>query len=202
MKLLPNLTIATVVMVLWAQWGVAEVYVYEAPDGERVVTDRPMPGYELVSRRDTVRDAGHALAGRPVASPSMTMEDYRGFITAASERYNLDPALVRAVIQVESNFNPHAVSSAGAAGLMQLMRSTAEQHKVKDRFDPGANIDAGARHLKYLMQRFDGELRLVLAAYNAGATNVDQYDGIPPFPETEQFVAKVLGLHLKYRQSD
>lgn len=200
MNWLPTASIAAL-LGIWCLGCQAEIYVYEGPGGDRVVTDQPMPGYKLVSRRDTVRDAGHALAGRPVARQRPgRLEDYAGYIASASERHDLDPALLKAVIQVESHFDPNAVSRAGAAGLMQLMESTAEQHKVKDRFDPGANIDAGAKHLKYLMQRFDGELRLVLAAYNAGATNVDKYRDIPPFPETEQFVAKVLGLHLQYRQ--
>lgn len=202
MNWLPTARIVALLGALWCPWCLADIYVYQGPDGERIVSDQPMQGYELVSRRDTVRDAGDALAGRPVPRERPgEPKDFAHYIASASQRHNLDPALLKAVIQVESHFNPDAVSSAGAAGLMQLMRSTADQHKIKDRFNPGDNIEAGAKHLKYLMKRFDGELRLVLAAYNAGATTVDEYRDIPPFPETQQFVAKVLGLHLKYRQS-
>jgi soluble lytic murein transglycosylase-like protein len=176
----------------------AEVYIYRGPDGERMISDHPLPAgdkdYQLLTRRDTLQDAGHILAKRRVVTGSA--REYRFYIDSASERYRIDPALVEAVIEVESGFNPEAVSNRGATGLMQLMRSTAQRYEVNDRFNPRENINAGVRHLSYLMERFDGQVPLALAAYNAGAGSVERYRGIPPFPETRRFVDKVLNYHM------
>ncbi|MDZ7686423.1 MAG: lytic transglycosylase domain-containing protein [Gammaproteobacteria bacterium] len=111
-------------------------------------------------------------------------------VEVASRRYNLDPALVEAVIYVESGFDPHAVSHRGAAGLMQLMKGTAESYRVSERHDPRQNIHAGTKHLAALLDRF-GTVRLALAAYNAGAGAVKRYDGVPPYPETQRYIKKV-----------
>jgi soluble lytic murein transglycosylase len=113
-------------------------------------------------------------------------------IRDAAERHGLSEELVAAVIRVESGFNPRAVSRKGARGLMQLMPATAMQLGVRDSFDPGENIDGGVRHLRGLIERFDNNLSLALAAYNAGERAVLQYGGIPPYPETQQYVAKIL----------
>lgn len=198
MNSLRGMLSAAIAVLLCCQVAQAEIFVYRGANGERLVSDHPMPGYDLVSRRDTVENVGHILANRPVAA--VNPEEFQDYINTAGMRYGLDPALLEAIIQVESGFNPHAVSRTGATGLMQLMKETAAQYDLANRFDPAANIDAGARHLKYLMERFDGELPLVLAAYNAGATTVERYQGLPPFPETRQYVTKVLGFHLRYRQ--
>jgi soluble lytic murein transglycosylase-like protein len=123
---------------------------------------------------------------------------YAEAIQAAAEKYGLDARLLTAVIQVESNFMHRARSPKGAMGLMQLMPATARQYAVEDPFDPSANIEAGARHLKSLLDRFD--LRLALAAYNAGAGAVTRYGGVPPYPETREYVKRVLGLLRSARQ--
>jgi hypothetical protein len=107
-------------------------------------------------------------------------------------RYGVDPALVHAVIGAESAFNPWAVSRKGAQGLMQLMPRTASALGVRDSFNPRDNIEGGVRHLRYLLDRYPGDVSLVLAAYNAGEGSVDQYGGIPPYPETQQYVQKIL----------
>jgi len=120
------------------------------------------------------------LAGRPFAA----------LIASAAVAYGVDERLVHAVIEAESNYQPRARSRTGAKGLMQLMPATARQYAVRDPYDPQANIEAGVRHLKDLLGRF--ELRLALAAYNAGEGAVRTYGGLPPFAETRRYVARVL----------
>jgi soluble lytic murein transglycosylase-like protein len=119
--------------------------------------------------------------------------DYEELIVKASERYRVDPALVKAVIKAESNFNHRAVSPVGARGLMQLMPATAAILRVEDSFHPESNIDGGVRHLRYLMNLFSGNLPLVLAAYNAGEKTVLLHNNrIPPYQETQTYVRRVL----------
>ncbi|MCL2603479.1 MAG: lytic transglycosylase domain-containing protein [Defluviitaleaceae bacterium] len=112
-------------------------------------------------------------------------------IRAAAARYDLDPELIRALIRAESNFRPDAVSSAGAMGLMQLMPGTAASLGVTDPFDIAQNINGGSQYLRRMMDLFDGDTSLVLAAYNAGAGAVQRHGGIPPFRETQNFVPRV-----------
>jgi len=112
---------------------------------------------------------------------------------AAALRHGLDPALVRAVVAVESGFQPQAVSPKGAQGLMQLMPRTAREMGVEDPFDPAANLDGGSRYLSSLVTRYDGDLTRALAAYNAGIGAVARHGGVPPYAETRKYVRKVLG---------
>jgi soluble lytic murein transglycosylase-like protein len=121
-------------------------------------------------------------------------------IAAACQRYSVEFELVKAVIKAESAFDPFALSSAGARGLMQLMPDTAAQHGVADIHDPRSNIEGGVRHLRLLLDRFRGNLTLALAAYNAGAEAVDRYNGVPPYAETQTYVQRVLQFRELYRQ--
>jgi hypothetical protein len=113
-------------------------------------------------------------------------------LNQAAARYNLPPSLLLSVARTESNLNPNAVSPAGAQGVMQLMPATAAGLGVSDPFDPAQNIDGGAKYLSQLLTQFHGDTSLALAAYNAGPGNVNKYGGIPPFPETQAYVSKVL----------
>jgi len=125
----------------------------------------------------------------------ITQQSIDSAIDAAAKRHNVDANLVRAVIQVESNYNPRAVSRKGAMGLMQLMPSTARQLKVANPFDPNQNIDGGVRHLKLLLDNYGGDVQLSLAAYNAGSGAVARSGGVPPYSETRGYVKKITKLY-------
>jgi soluble lytic murein transglycosylase-like protein len=116
---------------------------------------------------------------------------YDGIIIEASRKFYGDAALVSAVIKAESDYNPKVVSHKGAQGLMQLMPATARRFGVTDPFDPTANVHAGARYLRWLLDRFDGNAELALAGYNAGEGNVAKYDGVPPFRETVEYIRRI-----------
>ncbi len=124
------------------------------------------------------------------AKPAGMDADVRGLVAEAAKNFDVNPLLVDSVIQVESNYNPFAVSPKGARGLMQLMPSTAQRFGVTDSFDPKQNIEAGVRYLKFLQDTFQDD-RLAIAAYNAGEKAVARYKDVPPYPETVSYVAKV-----------
>ena len=124
-----------------------------------------------------------------------TQQDIDAAIDQAAARHNVDPNLVRSVIKVESNFNPNAVSRKGAMGLMQLMPATARSLNVSNPFDPQQNVDAGVRHLKKLLESYGGNVRLSLAAYNAGAGAVARSAGVPHFAETQNYVRRITNLY-------
>jgi soluble lytic murein transglycosylase-like protein len=123
------------------------------------------------------------------------------FIFSSSNRYGVDPALVRAVVKVESDFNEAARSNKGAQGLMQLMPDTARLHNVGNAYDPEENIEGGVQHLRLLLDRYQGDLPLTLAAYNAGVKAVEKHRGIPPYSETKEYVRRVLNYHQRYSKS-
>lgn len=133
-------------------------------------------------------------AARPVGSEPWRSAagEFAEVIAGAAERHDLDPALLTAIAEVESAFDPSAVSPKGACGLLQLMPGTAERFGVEDVFDASQNVEGGARYLSWLLQRFDGRTELALAGYNAGERAVDEHRGIPPYQETRRYVTKVL----------
>jgi len=123
---------------------------------------------------------------------------YDKIIADAATRHGVEPALVKAVIRAESDFVPYALSSAGAQGLMQLMPGTARMHNVWRVYEPKQNVEGGVSHLRQLLDRYSGNLRLALAAYNAGEKAVDSYGGVPPYPETIQYLDRVLRFRAHY----
>lgn len=118
--------------------------------------------------------------------------EYAAYIDEASRKYNISSSIIREVIKAESNFNPYAVSSKGAMGLMQLMPETAKALGVRDAFDPVENINGGVKYLKDMLLEFGGNLELALAAYNAGPYAIKKYGGVPPFSETQSYVGKIM----------
>ena len=135
-----------------------------------------------------------AAAGEPKAGPK-----YAALISAIAREQQVQPGLVHAIVSVESRYNANAVSPKNAAGLMQLMPATASRYGVRDRFDPSENLRAGASYLRDLLHRFNNDLPLALAAYNAGENSVIRYGNrIPPFPETQMYVPQVLDLFRNY----
>jgi hypothetical protein len=145
--------------------------------------------------RDSTRSANAKIAAANAHRTTATAADIDSAIEEAAARHNVDPNLVRAVVKVESNFNPNAVSRKGAMGLMQLMPATAHQLNVKNPFDPQQNIDAGVRHLKQLLESYDGDINLTLAAYNAGAGAVARSSGVPHYAETQNYVRRITNLY-------
>ena len=164
--------------------ALAEVYAYTDSRG-------------VLHFADTPRHAGYKLRpdpGRPLERP----RQYDGIIARAGESHGVAPGLVKAVVHVESNFKRRAVSVKGAQGLMQLMPATARSLGLDDPFDPWQNIFGGTRYLGNLIQRYSGNINLALAAYNAGASAVAHYGGVPPYRETQGYVKRVLNLYRRY----
>jgi soluble lytic murein transglycosylase-like protein len=134
----------------------------------------------------------------PAASLAVRFADS---ISSAARIYDVHPALIAAVIHAESNFNPKAVSFAGARGLMQITGATQRTLQLKNAFDPHQNIVAGSKYLRQLLDRFNGNMKLAIAAYNAGPGAVSRYSGIPPYKETQAYVKKVLAYYSLYRNA-
>jgi len=179
------LIVLTVAMMTAAPAG-AEMYKLKAPDGTTHFTNAPTdPRYQRMGFTSGTQAGWLHL-------PQGDTAPYAREITEAANRYGIPERLVTAVIRAESGFNPRAVSRKGAQGLMQLMPSTASVLGVRNSFDPRENIDGGVRHLRGLLDRFPGNLPLAIAAYNAGEKAVTAYGGIPPYPETQEYVVKVL----------
>ncbi len=166
----------------------ADVYYYKDSQGVLTFTNVPNHG-------------GYRRMIRDNKEPSTVNGSYEELILAASGRHNVNADLIRAVIKAESDFRSNARSHKGAMGLMQLMPETARLHNVADAYDPGENVDGGVRHLKMLLERYQGDLQLSLAAYNAGSGAVEKHGGIPPFAETQEYVRRVLRYYDSYRGS-
>lgn len=171
----------------------ADIYKFVDKNGTIHLTNiptNPQVDYVLVYREKRVL---FSIKANDVAK-------YDQLITRTAGKYNVDPALVKAVIKTESNFNHRAVSPKGAQGLMQLMPSTAYALQVPDSFHPDNNVEGGVKYLRYLMELFRNDLSLALAAYNAGENAVIKHRGIPPYRETQNYVQRVLSQYQQYRR--
>jgi len=172
--------IACLILGVWALPAGAGVKLKVLPDGSKV----------MYNERSTQR-----VYRAPPRESAASRQEIDGLIAEHSHRQRLDPDLVRAVIQVESGYQPWAQSHKGAMGLMQLMPATARRLAVSDPWDPAENIRGGTTYLRRLLDEFDGRLELALAGYNAGPANVNRYGAIPPFEETRDYVEKVLRIY-------
>jgi soluble lytic murein transglycosylase-like protein len=176
------------------------LFVYELPDGSRIVTDHAIndKDYRLVRTGEGARNMGQLAAARTPEFFRTDINAYDALIQTKAREHKVDFALIKAIVHVESSFNPYAISHRGARGLMQLLPETAKRHGIVDVYDPAQNIEAGIRHLKYLKTLFGNQNHLVLAAYNAGENAVRRHGGIPPYTETQLYVRKVLLMKRRY----
>ncbi len=193
--------LALVGALLLAPSASAEIYHYIDAEGGVHFTDRPLKGdYRLKRIIGTPRPA----ASYDAKNAAQNRRRYGPMITAAARSLNLQPELLHAVVRAESAYDPRAISRAGAVGLMQLMPGTARRYGVSSqgRYDPEQNLKAGAHYLRDLLRAFQFDLRLALAAYNAGENAVKKYGNrIPPYPETQRYVRKVLAFYNEDRAS-
>ena len=166
----------------------AQVYGYAGPTGLVNLTNVPTDEPVTTVRRKARYHIGVA---------DLELEQA---VSRAAQQHHFQPALLLAVMKAESSFNSTAVSKAGAVGLMQLIPETAIRHGVRNLYDANDNITGGAKHLRYLLDRFHGNIRLALAAYNAGERKVDRYGQIPPYKETQDYVKKVLVYYRSYKK--
>ncbi|MGH2688423.1 MAG: transglycosylase SLT domain-containing protein [Actinomycetota bacterium] len=183
------LTATLAVSMLSVVSALAETYRFVEADGTVHFTNAPTdPQYKRMGFGPATEEP------REPRPPLIDLSPYAREIREAAERYGVQADLIKAVIRVESGFNSRAISPKGARGLMQLMPGTASVLGVRDSFDPRQNIDGGVRHLRGLIDRFGSDLKLALAAYNAGEHAVVSHGGIPPFRETRDYVTRILGL--------
>jgi soluble lytic murein transglycosylase-like protein len=181
------------------------IYKYVEADGTIVYTNvAPKNGKGKLQARRLEGEFRPAPAieqpARITTWTSKSLAEFDALIEEAAIRYKMPPALVRAVMHAESAFDPNALSHVGASGLMQLMPATAREMYVKDIFDPKENIEGGVRYLRVLANEFNGDMVKMVAAYNAGPDAVKRYNGqVPPFPETQAYVRKVIALYFQYK---
>lgn len=180
--------------ILVMSFGVAKAEIYKYVDESGVVHFSNVPTeahFISISPKKIIRS---------ISNRSMRQKHYEPIINSMGEKYSVDPALIKAVIKAETDFNPNAISSKGASGIMQLMPQTASDLNVNNLFNAKENIEGGVKYLKYLIDLFNGNLTHAIAAYNAGENAVKKYNTVPPYPETQNYVRKVLAYYKDYSE--
>lgn len=195
-----RLSVVLFVLLCVTSTASSDVYKYVDENGVICYTDAPF-GKKIQRGSENKKNAVSSPANAP-SGKNFLLTDYNHYVQLAAQKYEIEPELIHAVIRTESNGNHRAVSKKGAMGLMQLMPGTANDLKVMNPFNPEENIDGGTRYLKYLLEKFNGNLTLALAAYNSGPTNVEKYGNVPPFAETKQYVNKVYALYSGKKRYD
>lgn len=175
----------------------ADIYRYEDDEGIVHFTDAPTDRRFKIFMRDLKKDK--QLRTKLQLASSVNPAEYEQIISSCATKYGVNPCLIKAVIHAESGYNPNAVSSKGASGLMQLMPGTARSLKVNNSFDPKDNVEGGVKYLRFLLDTFRGDVSLAVAAYNAGLNKVARYGGIPPYNETRTYVNRVLSYMQSYQ---
>lgn len=174
----------------------ADIFKYVDDQGVICYTDTPSgQKADRIHKDKPEKPSGQKQAARNNSGIDASVAEYHTIIHEKASMYDLDPSLIKAVIKTESNWNSRAVSSKGAMGLMQLMPATATEMNVQNPYDPEENIEGGTKYLRYLLGRFNGDLTLALAAYNAGPKTVEKFGYVPPITETKHYVSKVLSLY-------
>ena len=189
--------------------GHSTTYVWADAEGVRHFANRRPPGIANVQVKRTSYPifsipgcyACGVAPGVDFGNVRLNLQAFRGEVQAAAQRHGVDEAIVRAIIHAESAFRPHVVSPKNAQGLMQLIPATARRFGVRDAFDPAQNIEGGVKYLAWLLKRYNGDLTMAAAGYNAGEGAVDRYKGVPPYRETRQYVARVGQLAERYRKA-
>lgn len=178
----------------------ADMFIYKDDNGVLLLTDNPFHSKASENFKKSYSMPGGGING--TKSNVLVVRRYDTFISSSAKKYRLDPNLVRAVVIVESGYNERATSSSGARGLMQLMPMTAQQLGVENCFDPKQNIEGGTKYLRYLIDRFGGDITLALAAYNAGPLNVEKHGKVPPFNETKRYISKIYDIYKGHKKLD
>ena len=198
MKFITYISICTFVFVVsFSNFAKADIFKFEAEDGTLHFTDNPVHSGFKLYMKDFKQDKKLRTKFKFSGDPSK----YDDIIKKSAQKYGVSVALVKAVIQAESGYNPNAVSRTGASGLMQLMPKTAKHLKVADSFNPTDNVEGGVKYLSFLLNTFNGDTTLALAAYNAGLGKVAKYRGVPPYRETINYIQRVLSYMQSYQVS-
>jgi soluble lytic murein transglycosylase-like protein len=200
---LPILVFLSTITIFSVSASWATVYVYERADGSKLITDRKSKKADLKLKKSYKTEPYRSSKGRSAPYRAKPIKSqYDALIVNTSLKYDLESSFIKAIIHVESAFDKYALSQSGAMGLMQLMPATAADYQLnQNQFDAKRNIEVGVQHLKDLMDRYDNDKKLSLAANNAGAGAVSRYNGVPPYDETLDYINKVMKLYELYKDT-